>query len=678
MPSRMITTTARYLAQMGRLRQQAIAQAEAVARGPLTIQVRQPFAGFVPDIDPNLLDGTAFVDLVNVLARPRTSGSGETLGLPDGYRQEVSAFLPLGDDDGDVPATTAADARPITRIDEMQRYRPLTISDGGEFDGEFIITPMVTTAGDGSTGQSGSMYRRNASDEWEYVPPSAACTAGAALSADRDGRASSKSMPDSCVAPFGATARGGNSGAYAPGPADDLQSGSISEPCWILCNDVNEVMVFPAASFLTAAGTHDYETLIDHLADSTLDSGGDPPDPDNGFKAKSCETWEGRVYFLNTSEAGVRYPRRLRRTAKFQATPQTGAGFEGAGFQDINRLDGEGLRVETLGDVLAVYFSKGVAFARPTGTPTSVEDVQVISRTRGLLGTHAVTAIERNTHFGVFTDGWWLLDQSGRWREVGLQDVGGRAEPKWRQTFFDRLDMTNRHRLYVYYDQPYNLVYIAVPTKENPDPQEVWIWDPVNDRVFFENYPVTCFGAITSLAQAGTIINALVGTIDELEGTIDSYGPIPGFPTARAHGDLNGYVYSHTRDATGYHNAASPPAVQEVAWSARTARRSFGQSMRDVSCVDRVSIEYVDRGNQSNVQVQVFGTASQAGQGFPVVLHEFQLDGERHTVDAWFRYSARTLGVALSGAGSFEIQAIEMDVFVSPTEQRSGGTNIPL
>ena len=319
-------------------------------------------------------------------------------------------------------------------------------------------------------------------------------------------------MPDSCTAPFGAVARVDNE---TGDPGNDQQSGNIDEPCWIFTNDVDEVMVFPSSSAESIAGTHAYEPLVDETSSPDLD-GGDGI----GFKCKSVETWNGRVYFFNTEENGTRRQTRLRRTAKFTADPMTT--LVGSGFFDFREFIGEGLRIETLDEVLACYFSDGLAFMRPTGVPTSPDEPQTISLERGLMGTHAVTPLGRNVHFGVFTDGWWLIDQSGRWQELGVVNIDGKTIPKWRQTFYDDIPADQRHRVYTYYDQPNNLIYVARPTSSNPDPQEVWIYDPTSDRVFIENYPVTCFGTFTPRLQAGVTIDALVGTIDEQVGTIES------------------------------------------------------------------------------------------------------------------------------------------------------------
>ena len=657
MPTKLLTTTARDLTQFGALRRQAKALAQQVAQGKQTLTIRGPYAGMVPDVDPNLTDGTAFVEMENCLARAHGEDHGEVLGLPDGFRQVDSTRLPLGD--SSPPAATGEE---VVALAAFQRAAPTGHADPGEYTGEFINTPMAATAGDGSTGDTGYLYRIASNNQWTLVGISAAASTTRALAAGRDGRSTSQSMPDYCVAPFGATARATNTAAGN----DDLQSGAIQEPAFIFTNDVDEVMVFPSSTTESLAGTHTYEPLCDETSSATLDGGGA-----DGFKCKSVETWNGRVYFLNTAEAGTRRPFRLRRTAKFTADPNPSTA--GAGFYDFREFSGEGLRIETLGDVLAVYFSDGVAFMRPTGVPTSPDEPQIISTERGLLSTHSMCAIGRNVHFGIFTDGWWLLDQSGRWQEVGITEVNGRRIPKWRQTFYDAIPATKRHRIYCYYDQPNNLVYIARPTTEEEEPEEVWIWDPSSDRVFMENYPVTCFGTFTPLAQSGTTIDGLTGTIDGLTGAIDSYDAVTGFPKARVHGDQSGFVYAHSRLQEGFHPPNTTPAVQDPAWSFTLGWRSPG-GIRNLTTVDRVSLEYFNHENDGNVTVHVSSPqADGAGETASGPLNEGEHEDVRYR-DYWFRYTTNAPGLQVSGSGEYHIRALEVDMFVDAVEPRGQDT----
>lgn len=651
MPSRLVTSALNRLAASGRARTALKGAVTGATPGIQTIDARGPFLGFQPDIDPNLTDGTAFAALTNVLARAHGEDHGEVLGLPDGYRQVDQARLPLGDG-ATLPATPVTDGKAVVRLDQMDRTSPTGAGSPGSHALEWVVTPLAATAGDGATGGSGNLYRITAAGLWTQIAPDASMTAPRQLSAGRDGPTGYACMPDSCVAPFGATARAVVGGA-------DGQSGAIQEPCWIFTNYQDEVMVFPSSSGDTIGLVHAYEPLTSVAA---LDSGGA-----NGFRARSVECWNGRVQFLNTTEATVRRTRRLRWTARFTADPDPA--IVGSGFYDFSEFQGEGLRCETLGDVLGIYFSDGIAFMRPTGVPTAPHEPQVLSTERGLMATHAMCAIGRNVHFLIATDGWWLLDQSGRFQELGVVNLGGKVVPKWRQTFYEDIPSEQRHRLYCYYDQPNNLVYIARPTFSHPDPQEVWIYDPTADRVFIENYPVTCFGSFAPLTQAGTTINAAVGTIDAAVGTIDSVGSVVGFPKARIHGDPTGFVYSHHRDKVGYHSATSPvPVIQQPDWLFRLGVRSPG-GFRNQVTVDRVSLEYFNHQNENLVSVEVAGPSADGSQTRTVRLNGGNHEDVRSR-DAWFRYTSAAPGIQVSGTGEFHVRSVAVDLFSDGLEPR--------
>jgi hypothetical protein len=655
--SKLITTTARHNAQLRRVRGQSVQVGVDLTRNLSPVVVRGPFSGLTPDLDPNLVGPTNMRRLKNVVARSNAE-LGEVLSDPEGFRQVDSANLPLGDG-SDVPATPTTAGTAIVRIDEINRYEPPGVGTGGDHALQYQLTPIVATAGTG-TADTGNMYRVNASGVWVHVAPapSMVVIGGDQLSATRDGRTTSPSMPDSCVAPFGAVNRSANTGG-----TDNLQSGPILEPAWIYTNDVDEVMVFPSSSADTLAAIHAYEPLCDEMASPDLDNG------TSGFKAKSCETWNGRVYFLNTSEAGTRFSQRLRRTAKFTVDPDPT--IVGAGFFDVREFQGEGLRIETLGDALAVYFSDGVMLVRATGNPTSPDAPQIVTKERGLLGTHSMCAIGRNSHFGIFTDGWWLLDQSGRWQELGVVNLDGKIVEKWRATFYDNLAQDQRHRIYCYYDQPANQVYIARPTTSAAEPAETWIYDISSDRVFIENYPVTCFGAFNPPSQVATTIDLFPGTIDAATGTIDSHGVIPGFPKTRLHGDLNGYVYEHRRDLEGFDNAASGAGlmVQDFAWRFELGFRAPG-GIREMVSTDRVSLEFINRSNFGNVAVAMLGPTNGESQTENNLLTQGGL-GDLGLVDYWFRFASRSPGMSVEGSGPFRIRALGVDVWLEPSEPRT-------
>lgn len=612
-----------------------------------TVTHKGPWPGFQPDVDPDRQNLGGALAIRNLLARP-VQARGEILTLPDGFQQLDPARLPLGDG-ATLPANPTTDGKAICRLDQMLRYSPLNAAGGGEFTGEYILTPLTVTAGDGSTGGSGNMYRIQASGQWGQVAESVACSTTRALSADIDGRDSSFSMGDSCVAPFGATARDTNTAAGN----DDLQSGPINQPAWIYTNDQDEVMVFPATD-----GVHTYEPLCDETSSPDLDGG-----TTDGFKCKSVETWNGRVYFLNTSENGIRFNRRLRRTAKFTCDPDPT--ITGAGHFDFQQFQGEGLRIESIGDVLAAYFSDGIGFVYPTGNANTPDDPRELTNDRGLLSTHSMCRIDRTTHFVIATDGWWLLDASGRFQELGVVNLDGIVLPKWREYFYRNIDMSQRHRVQVYYDQPSNYVYIIYPRLDVSPVQEVWIYDIDGDRVFIENYPVSCFAGIDPQVTTGTVWDAMSGVWNDELSTWDSFEPRFG-TRSRVHGDTSGYVYLHQRNLYTYDTASNPAIAQAPAWSFETGLH-HQDDMRYQLTLDRLTLQYFAVTASTPVTVTgISGDGTSAGQ----IVALDGTGGSLLTRDAWFRLTGQGLSYRISGSGRVEIHGVITDLFADPIEVR--------
>jgi hypothetical protein len=227
-----------------------------------------------------------------------------------------------------------------------------------------------------------------------------------------------------------------------------------------------------------------------------------PPDPSHStldfgavnysFKARSIESFNGRLVFLNTEEAGVDYPRRLRGT-NVAAEPNLdpAATPAGAFIQDYDRIKGEGVCVKALGQQLALYFSDGVAFAYPTLQPTAPFRRHYVSTTRGLLGTHSVVDVGGGRHFGIFTDGFFFLDTTGQWIEAGVRTIQGRRAHKWHQTFYQQLDWDSRNRVVCIYDISRRLVRISWPDEDMEQgeaPNRIWNYHIDTDTMWEDDY----------------------------------------------------------------------------------------------------------------------------------------------------------------------------------------------
>jgi hypothetical protein len=420
----------------------------------------------------------------------------------------------------------------------------------------------------------------------------------------------------------------------------------------VFTNNVDPVFVYPE----TTAGTTAYEELTDQFTE---------------FRAISCEAFGDRVYFLNTFEDNARLPYRLRRTARGTADPTTsGANAVGSGSIDMENFAGQGLRCETLGDVLACYFEDGTAFIRQTGIATVPNAVQVLDERRGLLGTHAVVRVGDNKHFGIFTDGWWMLDSSGRWTKVGVASFGGTEVVKWIDTFYDTLEYPSRHRLQMGYQPTKNWVYISQPIKGTSLDFMVWVYDINSDRVWLDEYTAnpTCWGNIrlptssattwTSEQSAGTTWadRQVLGTRWE-ELTAAQFGDeilVHGTDTARVMEHRYGLV---TKDGA------------QSAWSYPTPALGFDDP-HSLKSPNRIRMEYVNSDNPGNVTLQV-----RDGRGNTHAASDHMDRGEAgdiETATGWFRDSgicSERLGLTASGSRDVKIRSFDLEYTEEGTER---------
>lgn len=189
------------------------------------------------------------------------------------------------------------------------------------------------------------------------------------------------------------------------------------------------------------------------------------------FKARSCESFQGRMHYLNTNENAVAYPRRFRWGAVGTADPDPTE--VGAGYYDFTDFKRTGLRCESIGDKIACYFEDGVAFMRPTDIPTNAYLPEIVTKSRGLLSTHALTPVANDVHFGVFDDGFWLVSSTGQWRRVGVINHQGQVLDKFWHAFINELDINNRNRVVVTYDVGARMVRIAYPTRNEAETKNI-------------------------------------------------------------------------------------------------------------------------------------------------------------------------------------------------------------
>jgi hypothetical protein len=526
----------------------------------------------------------------------------------------------------------------IVRIDNFE-----SLSNTGVRAGEETTKVMALTAGDQTANSFEVWVLMPSTNAWTRVqhidePASTEGTAGIngdATEADPIVVDSTASMPDSCTFPAGAPAR------------DIGGAANISRPCWVFTNNYDPVYVFPARD----ANLTDYEELTDEFTE---------------FRAVSCETFGDRVYFLNTFEDSARHPNRLRRTARGTADPT--ASLVGSGRIDLEEFSGQGLRCETLGDVLACYFQDGTAFIRETGVATAPNEVQVLDERRGLLGTHAVTSVGDNKHFGIFTDGWWLLDSSGRWTKVGVSEYGGAQVTKWIDAFYTTLDWDNAHRIQMGYDPVRNFIRISQPVRGTRDASgtptffRVWIYDVNADRVWIDTYGAnpTCWAnavPIETTAETWATIDASEEKwSDSGLGSWAGQEATFGLRAEVLHGTDSGLVMRHdpdliTRD-TSYPSFSFP-----------TPALDYGR-IRTLKTIERVGVEIVNASNTGNLTVTP-KTGISTGGGKTVSMATSNPAGTSEVFDTWHgpaaNHTSERIGFTVSGTGPVLIRSLEMD-----------------
>lgn len=213
----------------------------------------------------------------------------------------------------------------------------------------------------------------------------------------------------------------------------------------------------------------------------------------NPFIAQSVEVMDGRVGFLNTSEGGARVQNRFRFTTIGGSAALSGPG---SGFIDLDEIEGPGLRLRKLGNVVVAYFKNGVVFLRRTGNFIAPYRREYIDRRRGLAGPFAATDIGRGLHFGIFTDGWFVLSEDGVFQEVGKRVLGGREFRKFTDTFFALLNSDNADRIWVETDIERRLIRIVFPAGDSQHPSESWLYDFDTDSVWPEQFTTVpnCLG----------------------------------------------------------------------------------------------------------------------------------------------------------------------------------------
>ena len=647
-----------------------------------TVDIRWPLMGFIPDIDPNKLPFTAASGVSNIRARalPETGVGGEFLVVAPGYEQVRSISIDLlgtgvrglvGRKTNANPGDIVGAVGEIIALGSLHRT-----TSAGATTGTSDITSMALVSKAGAD-TYGGLYRIDDTGTWDNCEPEAAADG---ILASLDGNISStwvNSMPHMV--------------AYPGGNTSHTNSLGQNVPIMVICSTSSDVVFWPS-NMDRPAGFPTYERL-DDTGGATFTK----------FMARTAAYWNGRMYFLNTNEdvggGNVFHRRRIRRTAIGDASEFAAAG---SGARDIREFEKDGVRLEPLGEVLACYFEDGVGFLRATHNASNPDEWETITQERGLLSTHGVVDVGNNVHFGVFTDGWYFLSANGEWSKVGQIPIDGTPLDRWQTTFYRNLDWNNRHRIQVKYAKKTNEILIAYP--RNDGVEQVWIYDINTDRVWIDDYPVTCFGAYTQNLRAELIAKdlengdevplgwesfftaidpALVSAADPALFTRDVLasemtiaasltGNIKGLDQI-VHGNRVGLVYIH-HDSLTFRGSDTIPGRTSVepTFLFETGLRNIEAASKWLT-VDRIKTEFVNYqpvnvGN-SDAILTVYCNASETSQSFTMDLDK-GVANSIHSDWGWFRFTSVAPGFRVSGTSPVAIRALTLNIMAHDDEAR--------
>lgn len=607
--------------------------------------------GIVRDLPHDLVGLSGAKDTLGLVARADPAGGGEVLTNTPGYERVDPSNLPLG-------ATTNT---VVSLLKNFALVDDVTGQPSGSEDTQGLAVVTMPSLASPTTGET-RLYRLDpTSTNWTNIPfttGTGSAIAGDEGSATVDGDATTSggrpapvsvlSMVDGVVFARGAPGTGDRQTLST----DQANNGQITQPVFIWTNNLDPVFVYPRAS-----NTLEYEPLTDQLGTVA-----DPCD----FRCVSVEVFGDRVNFLNTAEATgatiVRHRNRLRRTARGTCDPDPT--FVGAGFTDLDEFAGHGVKLKKLSNVMAAYFQDGVAFVRETGQVTAPYGFQILDDRRRLLSTHGLVSISNSEHFGVFDDGWFILDASGRWREVGVVSIDGRPIEKWKRFFYTNFDQGISHRLQLHYDAVHNWILMAVPEPNQSDVVREWIYEIDTERVWRDTHPgVTTYGDITIRGDAALIWSAAVPTWSTVTGSWISFGSEAG-NLGLVHGTQDGLV--HFRSENFYLKDGANPS-----WSYASVPSDFGRPL-SLKTGERVSMEHIDLSSTDSVTLNV--TSGKGGSDGETKALTQGSNGSVILAQGWGLLTDEALGAEASGTGPVQIRSLSLDMQENQVERVTSGT----
>ncbi len=613
----------------------------------------QSWLGFAPGLPEHIFGARAWVE-GSVGLRPRSAEpqatGGTSLTVDIGFK-EVEV--------GEGAIDSAGSGDPVCRLQSLLRT-----NTSGVISGEYVLTLLAVTGGDatataGGNAGSGEMWRVQADGTWVQVVyiANVGYTDARELSAAIDGQSFSQSMGSSAAFPAGSSEHD---------PSVNTGSGadtSLGLPVMIYANNLNPVYVFPATGESGQPSIHRY---------TELHAGALEP-----FYARTCFAWEGRMFYGSTSEAGTRHPLRIRWSALYDASPDTA--LAGSGFIDIRELNGHLLRFENLDPYLVVYFSDGIVFLERTGFSAAPIRYRVVTDHRGLLGGHALAHVSPREHFGIFTDGFFMLNSSGEFRELGVIEEGGGYFRKWHDYFFTTADLSVAHRIQCHYDQSTRTVRMTIPLPVKTgttSTNTVWTYDIERDWMIIESWTeqdaeTTCFTDHNATIRAALDWDSSSAPLTWKDMT--AAGGVTWESGAALFGRSNlyhatatGFVYLHDPTITTFNNV-------EQTWALVTARQP-APDVRTHTCWEGFDVETVDEGNANSISLQLHVQDMAGNEVSDTASVEMSNSGSATGFLKLLKFFSRLSGAyarfSLGGTGPVAIRQIIADIRMSESRLR--------
>jgi len=372
----------------------------------------------------------------------------------------------------------------------------------------------------------------------------------------------------------------------------------------------------------------------------------------NDFKARSVCSAASRIMFFNTTESGTTYPYRVRWTTT-GASPTLDTASLGAGFLDLIDTASEGVAIRPIGNFIACYMRRGIYFLSQTGEVYDPFRQEQISEQRGLLGTFAVTALGEGRHFFIANDGWFYLDDDGRFLELGLRSTQYGIFPKWKRTFYSNLNFDADFRIFAQYDRFNQFVWVLWVSADSDHPDKLWVYDIRTDTVWpvdsiFSNVP-NVLGLFSTLSDTETY--ATISTTYATETRTYSDLTVKAGADLFVVGDRTGQVLEQEIGTVAVDGTT--PTYSFTSWE-----KALGRSDQ-LKTWHRLNLKYVQQGSAGAVNTQfIADDSTQNGS-----ITQRTTTAGRDAVDSVMgRLTGAVLAYQLSGTHPLEVSELSAEL----------------